>query len=213
MPSKNDKHADLELRNGDGNGSGSGNAKGTANEKQTKGLSKKDATDCTQHWEDPEHMKQNQEAYQKFQAANRRTTAAQQHAKDEDSKMQDVPEEKEEEEPQDDHDAPFPAPKRGHGANSASAPNKKQKTSNNGTDSAGAPKGKAGDKTRVPQEGEKVQWHALPGYVDGEVVEVVYEEKEVQGKKVKASKEDPRVVLRSEKSGKICVHKPEVVYF
>lgn len=210
MPSQKDKHADLELRNG--NASSNGKEKGTANEKQTKGLSKKDATDCTQHWEDAEHMKHNQEEYKKFQAANRRTTAAQQHAKDEDEEMQDVPEE--EEEPQDDHDmTTSSAPKRGHGANSKCAPNKKQKTSNNGTDKAGAPKGKAGDKTRVPQEGDKVQWHALPGYVDGEVVEVVYEEKEVQGKKVKASKEDPRVVLRSEKSGKICVHKPEAVYF
>lgn len=41
----------------------------------------------------------------------------------------------------------------------------------------------------------------------------MYEEKEVDGKKIKASKEDPRVVLKSDASGKICVHKPAVVYW
>lgn len=75
------------------------------------------------------------------------------------------------------------------------------------------PSGTAGDKTRVPEKGQKVQWHSLPGYVNGEVVEVAYEEKTVEGKTVKASKNDPRVVLRSEASGKIAVHKPQAVYF
>jgi len=65
----------------------------------------------------------------------------------------------------------------------------------------------------VPQKGQKVQWHSLPGYIDGEVVEVVYNETKVEGKKIKASKEDPRVVLKSASSGKVCVHRPEAVYF
>ena len=43
--------------------------------------------------------------------------------------------------------------------------------------------------------------------------EIAYEEKEVEGKKVKASKEDPRIVLKSESSGKVAIHKPEAVYF
>ena len=93
--------------------------------------------------------------------------------------------------------------KRGRGANAAHS-NKKQKHDE--------PHGSAGDKTRVPKQGQKVQWHALPGYVDGEVLEVAYEDKTVQGKKIKASKEDPRIVLKSV-SGKVCVHKPEVVFF
>jgi hypothetical protein len=104
--------------------------------------------------------------------------------------------------PQDDH----PGKKRSRGANTDS-PKKKQKSSRD------EPTGTAGSKTRVPEKGQKVQWHSLPGYIDGEVVEVVYEEKEVDGKKVKGSQEDPRVVLKSDSSGKICVHKPEAVYF
>ena len=99
--------------------------------------------------------------------------------------------------------------KRSQTANGNSS-NKKQKSNGGKRDE---PNGPAGSITRVPQQGQKVQWHSLPGYVDGEVVEVVYEGKEVDGKKVKASKEDPRVVLKSDSSGKICVHKPEAVYF
>jgi hypothetical protein len=99
--------------------------------------------------------------------------------------------------------------KRGRGAN-ADPPNKKQKSGGGKRDE---PIGTAGDKTRVPEKGQKVQWHSLPGYIDGEVIEVVYEEKEVDGKRVKASKEDPRVVLKSDSTGNISVHKPEAVYF
>ena len=45
------------------------------------------------------------------------------------------------------------------------------------------------------------------------MVEVVYEQKTIEGKSVKASKEDPHVVLKSSSSGKIAVHKPEALYF
>ncbi|KAH9893124.1 hypothetical protein F4778DRAFT_310577 [Xylariomycetidae sp. FL2044] len=70
-----------------------------------------------------------------------------------------------------------------------------------------------GSKARLPKEGQQVQWKALPGYVDGEVVEILTKSKEVNGKQVKASEADPRIVLKSNKSGKICVHKPGAVYF
>jgi hypothetical protein len=141
----------------------------------------KSAKNCTEHWEDPEHLEKNLQAYKTFQEKNRK------YAKD----------------------AGDQAKKRSHGAN-GSSPNKKQKSNSSKHDE---PKGAAGSKTRVPKQGQKVQWHSLPGYVDGEVVEVVYEEKEVEGKKAKGSKEDPRVVLKSASSGKICVHKPEAVFF
>jgi hypothetical protein len=144
---------------------------------QKKGYST--ATDCISHWEDPEHLEKNLQAYKTFQEKNRAT----------------------------DKSNAEQAKKRGNASN-GNTPNKKQKSS--GKDE---PRGAAGSITRVPKKGQQVQWHSLPGYVDGEVVEVVYEEKEVDGKKVKASKEDPRVVLKSATSGKICVHKPEVVYF
>lgn len=99
---------------------------------------------------------------------------------------------------------------------------KKQKTGpkdgkKNGTvgskhDKADAP-AQQGSTDRLPKKGHKnVHWKALPGWVEGEVVEIVRSSKSVQGKQVKGSKDDPRIVLRS-KSGKICVHKPDNVYF
>jgi hypothetical protein len=136
----------------------------------------KSATGCTEHWEDPEHLKKNMQAYKTFKGQSQES----------------------------EKDGGDQGKKRTHAAK-ASSPNKKQKNDE--------PVGAAGSITRVPKKGQKVQWHALPGYVDGEVVEVVYEEKEIEGKKVEASKEDPRIVLKSEASGKICVHKPSAVYF
>ncbi len=54
----------------------------------------------------------------------------------------------------------------------------------------------------------------MPGWVEGTVLEILRDDKEVEGKKVKATKDDPRVVLKSSaKSGKICVHKPQAIYF
>lgn len=114
-----------------------------------------------------------------------------------------------------------------------STPNKKQKDSSGGSgaakesDTNGAEtEGKVGSKhddprdpetqgsaDRLPEVGQQVEWKALPGFVDGEVVEILREEKEVDGKNVKASEDDPRLVLKSNKSGKICVHKPEALYF
>ncbi|KAK7558122.1 hypothetical protein IWX92DRAFT_339157 [Phyllosticta citricarpa] len=127
--------------------------------------------------------------------------------------------------------------KRGRPRKSESSPNKKPKTnaregeqnsSPNGSndeqdakngDTVGSkhdkaePPAKQGSKDRLPKEGQHVHWKALPGYVEGEVVETVDEEKEVEGKQVKGSKGDPRIVLRSNSTGKICVHKPEAVFF
>jgi hypothetical protein len=107
------------------------------------------------------------------------------------------------------------------------APNKKQKESTGESETNGAEaEGKVGSKhddprdpetqgsaDRLPGVGQQVEWKALPGFVDGEVVEILREEKEVDGNNVKASEDDPRLVLKSNKSGKICVHKPEALYF
>ncbi|KAH8767348.1 hypothetical protein F5883DRAFT_521957 [Diaporthe sp. PMI_573] len=113
------------------------------------------------------------------------------------------------------------------------APNKKQKESTgegsaadksetNGAESEGKVGSKhddprdpetQGSADRLPEVGQQVEWKALPGFVDGEVVEILREEKEVDGNNVMASEDDPRLVLKSNKSGKICVHKPEALYF
>ncbi|KAK8197645.1 uncharacterized protein BKA78DRAFT_350085 [Phyllosticta capitalensis] len=141
-------------------------------------------------------------------------------------------------EPQsDEEDKQTTGKKRGRPRKSDSSPNKrpknnarkgKQNGSANGShDDSGAkdrdtvgskhddaePPAEQGSKDRLPKEGQQVHWKALPGYVEGEVVEIVEEEKEVEGKHVKGSKGDPRIVLRSNSTGKICVHKPDAVFF
>lgn len=153
--------------------------------------SMKNVTECTSHWDDPESMERNQAEYKRFLEHNRR---ALKKSLDNDQHS----------------DGPESTRKKRGRASSVKTSNKKHK-SNEGTQEA--PTAPCGSMTRVPKEGQQVTWHALPGWVRGEVVEVLYAEKEVDGKKVKASKEDPRVVLRSESSGKSCVHKPAAVYF
>lgn len=153
----------------------------------------KDATDCTSCWDDPEIMERNQKEYKKFLEDNRKArkmAQEEQHSGDAIGKKHE---------------------RDGHASHAdAERPNKKQKGKTGKQKEA---KGAAGSITRVPKEGQQVQWHSLPGWIDGEVVEVLYEEKEVNGKTVKASKEDPRIVLESAASGKVCVHKPGAVYF
>lgn len=163
---------------------------------------KDEPRDCTQHWEDAAHLEDGEREYKKFKNAN--GTVGSEEEEEDDGEESDPSDSAQDE----DQREGTRTKKRGRGANQK-GPNKKQK---NGS-SKDEPNGTAGDKTRVPKKGQKVQWHALPGYVDGEVVEVVYEEKTVEGKTVKGSKEDPRVVLKSSSSGKIAVHKPEAVFF
>ena len=110
---------------------------------------------------------------------------------------------------------------RKRGRPKGSATNKKQKTndgkaksSTHGSkkDSANPPAQQASI-DRLPKKGQTVTWKALPGWVEGTVVEIARENKEVEGKDVKAGKDDPRIVLKSSSSGKIAVHKPGAVYF
>ena len=54
---------------------------------------------------------------------------------------------------------------------------------------------------------------AMPGYVEGKVQEVLTKGKTVDGKSVKASESDPKIVLKSNSSGKICVHKPDACFY
>lgn len=157
---------------------------------ETKG-DKKDAVDCSDQWENSMHTEDGQNEYKKFKEAEAKAAEADSDAENDEEHTT--------------------TKKRGGGANAKTGTNKKQKSASG--ENKGEPQGTAGDKTRVPAKGQHVQWSAQPGTVDGEVVEVLYEEKTVEGKVVKGSKEDPHLVLKSSASGKICVHKPEAVYF
>merc|ERR1711879_237061 len=64
-----------------------------------------------------------------------------------------------------------------------------------------APKGSV---DRLPKKGQAAQWKSLPGFVKGKVEDILTEAQEVDGKNVKASEKDPRIVLKSDSSGKIC---------
>lgn len=70
-----------------------------------------------------------------------------------------------------------------------------------------------GSPTRLPKQGQKCRWKSVPGYIEGKVVEVIRREKTVGGKKYRASETDPRIVLKSQSSGKVTVHRPEVCLF
>lgn len=170
----------------------------TKNSKPQKGNI--NAQDCSQHWENAAQSKDEHDQYQKFKDQEKAADEEQSGESERTDSEQNGSDQAENQEET--------TSKRGRGVNQR-GPNKKQKK--NGRKDQ--PNGTAGDKTRVPEVGQKVQWKALPGIVDGEVIEVVYEEKKVDGKTVKGSKEDPRVVLKSSSSGKIDIHKPEVVYF
>jgi ethanolamine utilization protein EutP (predicted NTPase) len=62
------------------------------------------------------------------------------------------------------------------------------------------------------KKGDKVVWNSH-GQNDtpGEVVEVVTESTSVHGLDVNASEDDPRYVVKSEKSGKFAAHKAEAL--
>ena len=100
-------------------------------------------------------------------------------------------------------------------------PSKKEKTGDEGGrkaktlgskhDSSNAPVEQA-SADRLPSVGQNVHWKAVPGWVEGTVIEVVLENKNVERKSVKAKEDDPRIVMKS-RNGKIAVHKPQAVYF
>lgn len=60
-----------------------------------------------------------------------------------------------------------------------------------------------GSNDRLPKKGEQITWKAMPGYVEGEVMEILHKDKTVDGKSVKASEDDPKIVLKSKSSGKV----------
>ena len=58
------------------------------------------------------------------------------------------------------------------------------------------------------KKGDKVEWNSHGGKAVGKVEKKITSETEAAGRKVKASKEEPQYLVRSEKSGGDAVHKP-----
>ena len=58
------------------------------------------------------------------------------------------------------------------------------------------------------EKGDDVTWSSHGSEVPGTVEKKITSETEAGGRKVKASKDDPQYLVKSDKSGKEAVHKP-----
>lgn len=61
----------------------------------------------------------------------------------------------------------------------------------------------------TPKTGDKVTWKTPQGETEGTVEKVVTTTTKVKGHTAKATKDKPEVLVKSAKSGKKAVHKPE----
>ena len=62
---------------------------------------------------------------------------------------------------------------------------------------------------KLPKQGDAVRWGTAQGETHGTVEKVVRSTTKVKGHVAKATKEHPEVLVKSAKSGKEAVHKPE----
>ncbi len=58
------------------------------------------------------------------------------------------------------------------------------------------------------KKGDKVSWETSQGKTTGKVIRKQTLDTHIKGHKVKASEEDPQMIVESEKSGKRAAHKP-----
>ncbi len=61
------------------------------------------------------------------------------------------------------------------------------------------------------KKGDRVTWQSHGGTAEGEVVRKVTEDTELAGRTVRASKDEPQYLVRSDKSGGEAVHKPSAL--
>jgi hypothetical protein len=61
------------------------------------------------------------------------------------------------------------------------------------------------------KEGDRVIWKSHGGNAEGDVLQKITDESELAGRKVRASKDDPQYLVRSDKSGGEAVHKPSAL--
>ena len=59
--------------------------------------------------------------------------------------------------------------------------------------------------------GDKVAWETAQGETKGKVVKTLTSSTKIKGFTAKASKEDPRILVESEKSGAKAAHKPDAL--
>ncbi|GAA3773807.1 DUF2945 domain-containing protein [Streptomyces phyllanthi] len=62
-----------------------------------------------------------------------------------------------------------------------------------------------------PRKGDRVSWKSHGAETTGEVEKKITERTEAAGRTVDASDQDPQYQVRSEKSGRRAVHKPQAL--
>ena len=61
------------------------------------------------------------------------------------------------------------------------------------------------------KKGDRVKWSSHGGEAVGEVERKITSDTEAGGRRVRASKDEPQYLVRSEKSGGTAVHKPDAL--
>ena len=61
------------------------------------------------------------------------------------------------------------------------------------------------------RKGDKVRWNSHGGEAVGKVEKKITADTEAAGRDVRASKEDPQYLVKSDKSGGEAVHKPDAL--
>ena len=61
-------------------------------------------------------------------------------------------------------------------------------------------------------KGDHVTWKSHGGEAEGEVVKKITSDTKEAGRQVRASKDDPQYLVRSDKSGGEAVHKPSALH-
>lgn len=62
---------------------------------------------------------------------------------------------------------------------------------------------------KLPKKGDKVEWDASQGTVKGTVEAIVTKDTKIKSHVAKATKDNPQVLVHSDKTGAKAVHKPE----
>ena len=65
--------------------------------------------------------------------------------------------------------------------------------------------------TKLPKKGDEVKWGTSGKEAQGTVEKIVTSTTQVKGHTAKATKDEPQVLVKSAKSGKEAVHKPQDV--
>lgn len=61
------------------------------------------------------------------------------------------------------------------------------------------------------KKGDRVQWNSLNGVVEGVVVEKLTSDTQIKSHHVKASKDEPQYLVRSDKTNAEAAHKPDAL--